>query len=91
MAMLLNIGGSLILIAGALWSAWKFRKLGTQRRRMIGCILIALGTFIVASGGTLTRLGHREYLYIAMSIGIAVIFAGVLETRHRSINRSPDS
>ncbi|MCO5221781.1 MAG: hypothetical protein M9947_09410 [Thermomicrobiales bacterium] len=77
----LNIGGSLILIAGALWSAWKFRKLGTQRRRMIGCILIALGTFIVASGGTVTRLGHREYLYIAMSIGIAVIFAGVLETR----------
>jgi hypothetical protein len=48
---------------------------------MIGCILIALGTFIVASGGTLTRLGHREYLYIAMSVGIAVIFAGILETR----------
>ncbi len=48
---------------------------------MIGCILIALGTFCVASGGTLTRLGNREYLYIAMSIGIVVIFAGVLETR----------
>jgi hypothetical protein len=79
--LLMNIGGSLVLIGGALWSAWKFRKLGTQRRRMIGCILIALGTFAVASGGTLTRFGHREYLYIAMAIGIVVIFAGVLETR----------
>jgi hypothetical protein len=81
LSMLLNIGGSLVLIGGALWSAWKFNKLGTQRRRMVGCILIALGTFCVASGGTLTRLGNREYLYIAMSIGIAIIFAGVLETR----------
>ncbi len=79
--LLMNIGGSLVLIGGALWSAWKFRKLGTQRRRMIGCILIAAGTFIVASGGTLTRFGHREYLYIAMALGIVVIFAGVLETR----------
>lgn len=79
--MLMNIGGSIVLIGGALWSAWKFRKLGTQRRRMMGCILIALGTFIVAMGGTLTRLGQREYLYIAMSLGILVIFAGVLETR----------
>jgi hypothetical protein len=48
---------------------------------MIGCILIALGTFAVASGGTLTRFGQHEYLYIAMSIGIITIFAGVLETR----------
>jgi hypothetical protein len=79
--LLMNIGGSLVLIGGALWSAWKFRKLGTQRRRMIGCILIAAGTFVVASGGTLTRFGHREYLYIAMAVGIVVIFAGVLETR----------
>jgi hypothetical protein len=81
LSMLINIGGSLVLIGGALWSAWKFKKLGAQRRRMIGCILVALGTFIVASGGTLTRLGNREYLYIAMSIGIITIFAGVLETR----------
>jgi hypothetical protein len=81
LTMLMNIGGSLVLIGGALWSAWKFRKLGTQRRRMIGCVLIAVGSFAVAMGGTLTRLGQREYLYIAMSIGIIIIFAGVLETR----------
>ena len=80
--MFMNIGGSLVLIGGALWSAWKFRKLGTQRRRMIGCILIAarhLRRRVRAAPSP--GFGHREYLYIAMSIGIIVIFAGVLETR----------
>ncbi len=48
---------------------------------MIGCACIALGTIAVGAGGTLTRLGHYEYLYIAMSGGVALIFAGVLWTR----------
>lgn len=52
-----------------------------MRNRMIGCALILLGTLSVAAGGSLTRLGHYEYLYIAMSIGIALIFLGVLQTR----------
>ncbi len=77
----INTIGTLILVGGALYSAWRFRKLGIQRHRMIGCVLIALGTVVVAMGGTLTRLGHHEYLYIAMSIGVVIIFAGILETR----------
>ncbi len=81
LTMALNIGGTLVLAGGALYSARKFRKLGIQRNRMMGCVLIALGTIVVAMGGSLTRLGQREYLYIAMSVGVATIFAGVLQTR----------
>jgi hypothetical protein len=81
MAVTINALGTIVLIGGALYSAWRFRSQGIHRHRLIGCVLIALGTFIVASGGTLTRFGHREYLYIAMAIGVVVIFAGVLETR----------
>jgi hypothetical protein len=77
----INTIGTVVLVGGALYSAWKFRRLGIQRHRMIGCVLIALGTITVAMGGTLTRFGQREYLYIAMSIGVAIIFAGVLQTR----------
>ena len=77
----INTIGTLILVGGALYSAWRFRKLGIQRHRMIGCVLIAVGTVVVAMGGTLTRLGHHEFLYIAMSIGVIIIFAGILETR----------
>ncbi len=79
----INTIGTIVLVAGALYSAWTFRKRGIHRERMIGCILIALGTFVVASGGTLTRFGQQEYLYIAMSIGVAIIFAGVLKTRRQ--------
>jgi hypothetical protein len=77
----INSIGTVVLVGGALYSARRFRQLGIMRNRMIGCLLIAVGTLVVASGGTLTRFGQREFLYIAMSIGVAIIFAGVLQTR----------
>lgn len=77
----LNAGGTLVVVGGALVSAWRFLRRGIQRHRAIGCVLIAVGTLIVASGGTLTRLGRPEYLYVAMAVGVAVIFAGYLEAR----------
>lgn len=77
----INSGGTLILVGGLLFSVYSFRRKGIMRNRMIGCLLIAIGTLAVASGGTLTRFGSHQLLYIAMSIGIALIFAGYLWTR----------
>jgi hypothetical protein len=77
----INSIGTLIIVGGLVWSIWRFWKSGTHRQRMIGCALIAVGTIVVGLGGTLTRLGHYEYLYIAMSIGVGSIFAGVIWTR----------
>lgn len=73
--------GTLIVVGGALYSAWRFHRLGIQRQRTIGCVLIAVGTMLVAAGGYLTRFGHEEWLYVGMAAGVAVIFAGYLETR----------
>ncbi len=73
--------GTAVIAGGLGYSAWRFRRLGIQRNRMLGCLLIAIGTLVVAMGGTLTRFGHREYLYIAMAIGVSIIFAGYLATR----------
>lgn len=87
LAVLINGLGTVVLVAGALWSAWRFWRSGTNRHRMIGCVLIALGTIAVAMGGTLTRLGQPEYLYVAMAIGVAIIFAGYLETRRSDAPR----
>jgi hypothetical protein len=93
LAALLNSVGTLILVGGVLYSAWRFKQLGTHRHRMIGCLLIAVGTVIVAVGGTATRFGHEEYYYIAMSIGVSIIFAGYLQTRRSDRPRvaAPDS
>jgi hypothetical protein len=62
-------------------SALVFKRRGIMRNRMVGCLLIAAGTLAVASGGTLTRLGSHQYLYVAMSLGIALIFAGYTRAR----------
>jgi hypothetical protein len=77
----INALGTAVIAGGLVYSAWRFKRLGVQRERMIGCLLIALGTLTVATGGTLTRLGHRELLYVPMAIGVAIIFAGYLQTR----------
>lgn len=75
----INAGGTLILVGGLVYSALRFRHVAALRHRMIGCLLIATGTLTVAMGGTLTRLGSEQYLYLAMSGGIALIFAGYLK------------
>ena len=81
MSIAINVIGTLIIVGGLLWSVWRFQRTGSHRNRMIGCLLIVVGTLTVAMGGTLTRFGQYEYLYIAMSVGIALIFGGVLWTR----------
>jgi len=87
--MFLNIGGTLILVGGLVYSAISFKRRGIMRNRMIGCLLIAAGTLAVASGGTLTRLGSHQYLYIAMSLGITLIFAGYVRTRKPDVAPAP--
>lgn len=77
----INAIGTAIIVGGTGYSIWKFWRRDTQRNRMIGCASIAAGTIVVAAGGSLTRLGHYEYLYIAMAAGVALIFAGVLVSR----------
>jgi hypothetical protein len=83
LAATINAGGTLVLAGGALSSAWKLRAAGGSGQRAAGCVLIAVGTVVVALGGTVSRLGRPEYLYLAMTLGIAIIFCGVLLTRQR--------
>ncbi|MHB8923423.1 MAG: hypothetical protein ACYC51_08530, partial [Thermoleophilia bacterium] len=68
-AISVNTLGTVILVAGAAWSA-------VYRRFPLANILIAAGTLIVAGGGSLTRLGHYEYQSIGQAVGLIVIFLG---------------
>lgn len=87
LAATINAGGTLILVGGALYSAWKLKAAVGSGRRAAGCLAIAVGTIVVALGGTMTRFGRPEYLYLAMSLGIAIIFAGVILTRPSGATR----
>jgi uncharacterized membrane protein len=84
----LNAGGTMVLAGGALYSAWKLRSAGGSDQRAAGCVLIAVGTVVVALGGTLTRFGRPEYLYLPMALGIAIIFSGVVLTRQSQSART---
>lgn len=81
LGIVLNALGTLIIVGGSGWAVYKFWKTRTMRHRMVGCLLILVGTLVVASGGSLERLGSDQFLYIAMAIGVAIIFAGVLTAR----------
>lgn len=81
LAVAINTVGTLVLVGGAFWSAWQFRRDPALRSRMLGCILIGAGTLAVASGGSLTRLGSPQFLYIAMAAGVTLIFAGYVQAR----------
>ena len=81
LAATINAGGTLVLVGGALYSAWRLRGTGGSAQRAAGCMLVAAGTVVVALGGTMTRFGRPDYLYVAMSLGIGIIFGGVLLTR----------
>lgn len=72
----INTYAAIFLIGGAAMSAWRFRKDPTARHRFIGNVFIALGAFLPGIGGTATRFGHTEVLYIMEFLGLILIWIG---------------
>ncbi|MDX1534956.1 MAG: hypothetical protein R3291_04995 [Thermoplasmata archaeon] len=79
LSLLFTIPGAAALIGGALYS-W-------YRTRWSYNLLIAGGAAIMSLGGTLTRLGQAELLYIFLLVGIALMFVGFL--RSLEVSRAP--
>ncbi len=64
------------LVGGALYSAFKFFQGPEHRNRYVGNILIATGAMMPAIGGTFTRFGVVEALYVTELAGLLMIYAG---------------
>jgi hypothetical protein len=73
-----NSIGTVVLVAGAGYSAYRTYRAGLARNLTIGNILILVGSLVVASAATLTRLGSYELFYAGQALGIAIIFGGFL-------------
>ena len=68
---------SLIFLAGgAAVSAMRFKKVGRLRNRYLGNIWISIGAILPGIGGTMTRFGVVEALYVTELIGLSMIFIG---------------
>ncbi|MDQ2951713.1 MAG: hypothetical protein M3R54_05570, partial [Chloroflexota bacterium] len=70
--------GSLVLIGGALWSAFVFLRRRHNGRRALSNIVIAVGVLIVAAGGTVAFTGTSGILEATNLIGVSVMFVGFL-------------
>lgn len=72
----INTYSLIFLAGGAALSAWRFSKNQATYHRFIGNVYIAIGGLLPGIGGTFTRFGYTEVLYVTELLGLLFIFAG---------------
>lgn len=82
---LINIYSFLFLVGGAIYSATKYYGLNHKKAHFKGNIFIAFGALLPGIGGTFTRLGYVEVLFITEFIGLVLIYIGyrVIKTENK--------
>jgi len=79
LAALGSAGGAVVILAGAVWSAWRVWRERAPRHLLWSNGLIAAGTLVLAAGGTLNSVvGAMTAFAITLLAGIVCIFAGFL-------------
>ena len=71
-----NLYALVFLAGGAAVSAIRFARTRTAPERVIGNVCIAVGAVLPGIGGTFTRFGHTEVLYVTELLGLVLIYAG---------------
>jgi hypothetical protein len=72
----INSYAFVFLVGGALVSARRYARDRDTRHKFVGNTLIAVGALLPGIGGTFTRFGYTEVLYVTEFIGLIAIYAG---------------
>lgn len=72
----INLYAFIFLVGGAIYSAIKYYKQGIKEAPFKGNIFIAIGGLLPGIGGSFTRAGYVEVLYITEFIGLILIYYG---------------
>jgi len=72
----INLYAASFLIGGAILSAVRFHRIPAMRHRFVGNVFIAVGALLPGIGGSFTRFGHVEVLYVTELIGLVLIYVG---------------
>lgn len=71
-----NTYAVVFLIGGAILSAFRYSRNPATRHRVIANVLIATGAILPGIGGTATRMGHTEVLYVTELVGLLLTWMG---------------
>ncbi|HEX7280716.1 MAG TPA: hypothetical protein VF239_01590 [Vicinamibacterales bacterium] len=71
-----NMYAVVFLIGGAILSALRYSTNPATRHRVIANVLIAVGAILPGIGGTATRMGYTEVLYITELAGLLLTWMG---------------
>ena len=72
----INLYAVVFLIGGAILSAVRFSRTAATRHRMWANVWIAAGAILPGIGGTATRFGHTEVLYVTELLGLLMMWRG---------------
>ena len=76
---IISIPAYLVLVGGAVWSAWRMRGRSELRHRFWGTLLVAIGATLIAGfGSAFAALGELAPFALALLAGISVMFWGFL-------------
>lgn len=79
---MMNGWGTVLLVGGAFYSGYLFRRKAIMPERVLGNWFIALGGLIPAFTGLLIRADLPEFKYIGDMVGVALIYVGFLLATH---------
>jgi len=71
-----NIYAFIFLVGGAFYSAYRYSKERKYRNRFLGNLFIAFGGLLPGIGGSFTKFGYTEVLYVTELLGIILIYLG---------------
>ncbi len=71
-----NLYAVVLLVGGAVLSAVRYRGDPARRHRFWANVWIATGAILPGIGGTATRFGYTEVLYVTELAGLALIWLG---------------
>lgn len=71
-----NVYAFVFLVGGAIKSAVFYRRRAETRNRFLGNVYIAIGSLLPGIGGTFTRFGHTEVLYVTEFVGLVILYYG---------------
>jgi hypothetical protein len=83
---LINIYSFYFLVGGAVMSAIRYYRQIDKEARFRGNIYIAIGALLPGIGGTFTRMGYVNVLFVTELIGLVLIYVGyrIIKTdKHR--------